>query len=119
MPRLAGPLPAAAAAHPGAAVVASPGCHVGPAAAHRGDLHAATLLPGYRLHEAVAAAAVHRGERLAASAASAKDGVRGGPTVLDFLRPNLRALAGYTPGEQPRAGAVIKLNTNENPYPPS
>src|SRR5438876_7842756 len=36
-----------------------------------------------------------------------------------FLRPNIRAMAGYTPGEQPRDGAFIKLNTNENPYPPS
>jgi histidinol-phosphate aminotransferase len=40
-------------------------------------------------------------------------------TVLDFLRPNLRAMAGYTPGEQPRGGPIIKLNTNESPYPPS
>jgi histidinol-phosphate aminotransferase len=35
------------------------------------------------------------------------------------LRKNIAALAGYVPGEQPQDGGYIKLNTNENPYPPS
>jgi histidinol-phosphate aminotransferase len=39
--------------------------------------------------------------------------------MTNYLRPNIRAMAGYVPGEQPREGTVIKLNTNENPYPPS
>jgi histidinol-phosphate aminotransferase len=39
--------------------------------------------------------------------------------MSDFIRPNIRAMAGYVPGEQPRDGSYIKLNTNENPYPPS
>ena len=38
---------------------------------------------------------------------------------LDFIRPVVREMAGYTPGEQPQGGGFIKLNTNENPYPPS
>jgi histidinol-phosphate aminotransferase len=39
--------------------------------------------------------------------------------MSQFLRPAIRAMAGYTPGEQPRDGGFLKLNTNENPYPPS
>jgi histidinol-phosphate aminotransferase len=37
-----------------------------------------------------------------------------------FVRANVRALQGYAPGEQPSLGErVVKLNTNENPFPPS
>jgi len=37
-----------------------------------------------------------------------------------FVRNNVRKSPGYTPGEQPAIGQrVIKLNTNENPFPPS
>ncbi len=32
---------------------------------------------------------------------------------------NIRKVTPYTPGEQPKQPDVIKLNTNENPYPPS
>ncbi len=32
---------------------------------------------------------------------------------------NIRRVTPYTPGEQPREPRMIKLNTNENPYPPS
>lgn len=35
------------------------------------------------------------------------------------FREAIRALQGYTPGEQPKDQGFIKLNTNENPYPPS
>ncbi|MFT5740838.1 MAG: histidinol-phosphate aminotransferase, partial [Gammaproteobacteria bacterium] len=36
-----------------------------------------------------------------------------------FWSKLVTGLQPYTPGEQPRPGSVIKLNTNENPYPPS
>ena len=38
------------------------------------------------------------------------------PDTRSFERPGLRDIAGYVPGEQPAGG--VKLNTNENPYPP-
>ncbi|MFB3894349.1 MAG: histidinol-phosphate transaminase [Phycisphaerae bacterium] len=39
---------------------------------------------------------------------------------MSFFRDNIERMPPYVPGEQPPPGArVIKLNTNENPYPPS
>lgn len=38
---------------------------------------------------------------------------------MNGVRPNILAMAGYTPGEQLNDPGIIKLNTNENPYPPS
>jgi histidinol-phosphate aminotransferase len=35
------------------------------------------------------------------------------------IRSNIRNMAGYTPGEQFNSPDIVKLNTNENPYPPS
>ena len=39
--------------------------------------------------------------------------------MIENLRSNIRAMAGYVPGEQPTGNDFIKLNTNENPFPPS
>ena len=36
-----------------------------------------------------------------------------------FIRPLVESLHAYVPGEQPKIKGLIKLNTNENPYPPS
>ena len=40
--------------------------------------------------------------------------------VPKFVRQTVRQMEGYTPGEQPAPGErIVKLNTNENPFPPS
>ncbi|WP_373533737.1 histidinol-phosphate transaminase [Microcoleus sp.] len=39
---------------------------------------------------------------------------------MNYFRKNIHEMSGYVPGEQPPAGTkIIKLNSNENPYPPS
>jgi len=38
---------------------------------------------------------------------------------MTFERPNIARMQGYKPGEQLDGGNIIKLNTNENPYPPA
>ena len=38
---------------------------------------------------------------------------------MQFWSPEVRELEPYVPGEQPKIQNLLKLNTNENPYPPS
>jgi len=38
---------------------------------------------------------------------------------MSYFRENIEKMAGYEPGFQPSSADVVKLNTNENPYPPS
>jgi len=38
---------------------------------------------------------------------------------ITYFRNNIDRMDGYVPGEQPKDMRYIKLNTNENPYPPS
>ncbi|MBV0932003.1 histidinol-phosphate transaminase [Marinobacterium weihaiense] len=39
--------------------------------------------------------------------------------MSQFWSPAIQSLVPYTPGEQPKVDGLIKLNTNENPYPPA
>ncbi|MBI3865138.1 MAG: histidinol-phosphate transaminase [Planctomycetia bacterium] len=38
---------------------------------------------------------------------------------MSLFRPAIDRIEGYLPGEQPQEAGWVKLNTNENPYPPS
>ena len=38
---------------------------------------------------------------------------------MGYFRANIESVKGYEPGFQPKEAEVVKLNTNENPYPPS
>ena len=39
--------------------------------------------------------------------------------MIKAWEKNIRKVVPYVPGEQPNKERMIKLNTNENPYPPS
>lgn len=40
-------------------------------------------------------------------------------SLTNLWEKNVRKVVPYIPGEQPKDSGIIKLNTNENPYPPS
>ncbi len=40
-------------------------------------------------------------------------------TLAAYFSPVVHRLVPYVPGEQPKIAKLVKLNTNENPYPPS
>ena len=40
-------------------------------------------------------------------------------SIENLFRPAVQKLEGYVPGEQPQDSGWTKLNTNENPYPPT
>jgi histidinol-phosphate/aromatic aminotransferase/cobyric acid decarboxylase-like protein len=42
-----------------------------------------------------------------------------GEKTLAFWSPIVHSLSPYVPGEQPKLDGMVKLNTNENPCPPS
>jgi len=41
------------------------------------------------------------------------------PSIEDLALPHVRSLSAYVPGKQPEGDGWVKLNTNENPYPPT
>jgi len=41
------------------------------------------------------------------------------PSIEELALPHVRGLSAYTPGKQPAESGWVKLNTNENPFPPS